>query len=409
MLQGPERGDGPVSAVAGLRSRWALVALATTLYWLAVHSLRPLVPLRLNDLGASELYIGLIVSMNSMTALFLAIPSGRLMDRLGIMRVLLISLVIMVLTGFGYGLATTPDQFLVLMLVGGLGELGVWLALQALATHAGTGAFLSRQLWLFSLGWGIGVAVGPTVGGIVLEQLGFPALGFLFAALSLAATAVVFVPYPRRPDPTSSVGARQSSEKSALRTIARRPAVKGVLLSSYVILFINAIRLSFYPLYLEREGISLSGIGVLLSSFGATSLLIRFLLQRVVRRWGAGRVLVWSMWLCLVPMAATPLLAGNFWLLLVAAAFTGAAYGLNPPVTVELMARHTKPSERGVAMGMRITSNRLAQVTQPLLFGGVAASAGVVAAFPIAGVLLAGLTVWTWREADRISSASEFG
>lgn len=72
------------------------------------------------------------------------------------------------------------------------------------------------------------------------------------------------------------------------------------------------------------------------------------------------------------------------------------------------MARHTKPSERGVAMGMRITSNRLAQVTQPLLFGGVASSASVVAAYPTAGVLLAGLTIWTWREADRISSASVF-
>lgn len=107
-------------------------------------------------------------------------------------------------------------------------------------------------------------------------------------------------------------------------------------------------------------------------------------------------------------MAATPWLSGHFWLLLVAAALTGAAYGMNPPVTVELMARHTKPSERGVAMGMRITSNRLAQVTQPLLFGGVASSASVVAAYPTAGVLLAGLTIWTWREADRISSTSEF-
>jgi predicted MFS family arabinose efflux permease len=294
-----------------------------------------------------------------------------------------------------------------LMLVNGLAELGVWLALQALVTHAGAGEFLSRQLWLFSLGWGIGLAVGPIVGGVVLEQVGFPALGFLFAALSLAATVVVVVPYPRGHDPTAGPGSRSPSEKSALRTIARRPAVKGVLLSSYVILFVNAIRMSFYPLYLEQEGISLSRIGVLLSIFGGASLLIRFVLQRVVRRWGAGRVLVWSMWLCVVPMAATPWLSGQYWLLLAAAALAGSAYGLNPPVTVELMARHTTPSERGVAMGMRITSNRLAQVTQPLLFGGVAASASVVAAFPIAGVLLAGLTLWTWREADRISAASE--
>lgn len=113
------------------------------------------------------------------------------------------------------------------------------------------------------------------------------------------------------------------------------------------------------------------------------------------------------MWLCVLPMTATPSLAGSFVLLLAAAALTGAAYGINPPVTVELMARHTMSSERGVAMGMRTTPNRLAQVTQPLLFGGLAATVGVVAAFPVSGLLLAGLTLWTWREAERISSASQ--
>ncbi len=326
---------------------------------------------------------------------------------LGILRVLLVSLVVMALIGVGYALATTPGQILVLLVVNGLADLGAWLALQALITHAGSQEFLARPLWLFSLGWGIGAAAGPVVGALVLEHAGFPTLGWLFVAFSLlTATAVVFVPYRDRDGtrPASSEGT--SAKKSALLTIAQRPAVKGVLLSSYVALFVNAVRTSFYPLYLEREGVAVSRIGVLLSAFGIASLLVRFGLQRLVQRWGAGRVLVWSMWLCVLPMAATPWVVDSYVLLLVTAAATGAAYGINPPVTVELMARHTRASQRGVAMGMRIASNRLAQVTQPLLFGGLAASVGVVAAFPVAGVLLAGLTIWTWREAERMSATS---
>ncbi len=338
-MPGPEPEDAPVSLAAGLRSRWALVAFATTLYWLGAHSLRPLIPLRLAELGATELYIGVVLAMSATFGLFLAIPGGRLIDRLGILRVLSVSLVLMALVGVGYALATTP---VVLLVVNGLAELGAWLALQALISHAGSEEFLSRQLWLFSLGWGVGAAAGPVVGGLVLEHAGFPTLGWLFVALSLTATAVVFVPYRDRDRSRSASSEGTSAKKSALLTIAQRPAVKGVLLSSYVALFVNAVRTSFYPLYLEREGIPVLRIGVLLSAFGIASLLVRFGLQRLVQRWGAGRLLVWSMWLCVLPMAGTPWLADSYVLLLVAAAVTGAAYGINPPVTVELMAQHTR-------------------------------------------------------------------
>lgn len=56
-------------------------------------------------------------------------------------------------------------------------------------------------------------------------------------------------------------------------------------------------------------------------------------------------------------------------------------------------------------MGMRVTSNRLSQIAQPLMFGGLATTIGMTAAFPLAGLLPGGLTIWTWREATRVSPA----
>jgi MFS family permease len=403
-----DTGDAIVSVGRGLRSRWALVALSATVFWLAGHALRPLVPLRLSELGATDWEIGAIIALYSSVALVVAMPGGRLMDRLGILRVLVASLSGMVLVGVGYALAVTPTQIMGLMVANGLVELGAWLALQALISHAGKGAFLSRQMSLFSFGWGVGVAVGPMVGTLVFDRVGFAALGWLYAGLALLAMSAVFVPYRDEQGRLSSDTEERRSPRAMVVDIVRRPAIKGVLLSSYVALFVNAIRTSFYPLYLERAGVSLARIGILLSVIGVMSLLIRLPLPALLRRWGAGRVLVWSMWLCLVPMAITPWIP-TYALLLAAAVVIGAAYGVNPPITVELMALHTKPTERGLAMGMRITSNRLSQVTQPLLFGGLASTVGMAAAFPASGVLLAVLTVWTWREADRISSSSGVG
>ena len=114
--------------VSAVRSRWAFASLAVLLYWLAAHSLRPLVTIRLDELGATDAQIALTVAAYSVFSLLLAIPGGRLVDRVGVMRVLVVSLTAMVLVGVGYALATTPEQIIALQAVNGVVELGVWLA-----------------------------------------------------------------------------------------------------------------------------------------------------------------------------------------------------------------------------------------------------------------------------------------
>jgi MFS family permease len=391
--------------VSALRSRWAFASLAVLLYWLAAHSLRPLVTIRLDELHASDAQIALTVGVYSLFSLVLALPGGRLIDRIGVMRVLLVSLTAMVLVGVGYALATTPDQILVLQAVNGVVELGVWLALQALATHAGGGEFLTRQLALFSLAWGVGLAVGPALGGAIYGAVGFQPLGLVYAGVSLLALAAVpLVPYRGREESGRDGDGPLPGMLRSTRAMLGRPAVKGVLLASFVALFVQAIRLSFYPLFLKREGISLSQIGLILSLMGVASIAVRLPLPALLRRFGAGPVLVWSMWLAVVGIGLTPWL-DTVWALAIGAVAIGIGYGVNPAVTVELLARDTRPEQRGLAMGLRVTSNRLAQISQPVVFGGLTAALGMASAFPISGVLLAGLTLWTAAASESMTSA----
>jgi MFS family permease len=96
------------------------------------------------------------------------------------------------------------------------------------------------------------------------------------------------------------------------------------------------------------------------------------------------------MWLPVVAISATPVL-DHTWMLAIAAIVAGIGLGMNPPVTVELMARHTSSGSRGLAMGLRVSANRLAQVVQPVLFGSVGSLLGLPIAFAFGGVVLAGL------------------
>ena len=382
-----------------LASRWALVSLMALLYWTASHSLRPFVVVRLDALGASASEVGVVAAGYAFFALFLAIPGGRAIDRLGSVRVLSVCLVAMTLLGIAYAFAESVLELFVLQMANGVVELGVWIAMQTWATGAGQGTSLARHLSLFSFTWGLGIAIGPTVGGLVYDRLGFAALALLYAGLAVAMlVAVCFAPAP--PAGAKARGGRLG--RDAWQT-ARTPAIRTVLLSSFVVMYVISIRNTFYPLALEGRGIPVPLIGVLLSIMGVASLVIRPVLPVLTRRLGAGAVLVTGTLLGVVGISLTPWLLHPA-LLVIAAAITGAGYGSNPPIGMQLLAENSVTTNRGLVMGLRATAGRLAQVMQPLAFGGLAAATGMAVAFPISGAALLVMIAVTRRDVMALDS-----
>ncbi len=373
--------------------RWAFVAVAALLYWIASHSLRPFVVVRLDELGASTQEIGFVAAAYAFVALFLAIPGGRAIDRLGITRVMYGSLVAMVLLGVMYAFADTILQLLLLQVVNGVVELGVWLSVQTLATHAGTGDALAKQLSLFSFMWGLGIAIGPTLGGLVYDGLGFSALALVYAGVT-ALMLLTLVLAPRAPAGVRTRGGRLGRDATR---IARQPAIRGVLVSSFVAMYVISIKSTFYPLLLQDRGIDLVLIGVLLSLMGVASLAVRVCLPYLLRTIGPSRVLALGSVAAIVGISVTPWLFHPV-LLVLGALLTGAGYGSNPPVAMQLLGEHSSREERGLVMGLRATSSRLAQVIQPVAFGSLAAAVGTALTFPVSGLLLAAVAVSTRRD-----------
>lgn len=370
---------------ATLLSRWALLSVTSLCYWTATQAVKPMLALRLQELGSGDAVIGLVLGVNSLVAFALALPAGRTIDRLGLRVALTAGLAGMVVVGAALAVAPSVQLIAVAFVGEGVVELAAWLAMQALASQAGSGAPLQRQLALFSFAWGTGIAIGPAIGSALYGARGFGAVGLFYAGIGGVGllSSLVLPPVEGGKEPRQPVPLR-----AAVREMWGSAAVRTVLLSSFVVLFIYGIRNSFYPLLLERRGLPVDRIGLLLSIMGGTSLVVRLVLPAVQRRVEAQRLLVGSMWLAIVAMTVTPWL-GTIWLYVPAAALVGVGLGVNPPVTVQLMAEHTSTRERGLAMGMRVSSNRLSQIVQPLLFGVVAAAAGMPLAFASGGLLLA--------------------
>lgn len=393
--QPPPPDDSRFPAWRALRSRWAILSLVTLLYWSTSQGLRPFLPIRLQELGASDFVIGLAVAAYALVGLLLAIPSGRLLDRLSQRRLLVASMV-------GFAVTTVlliPLRSVALlslgMIVNGLFAMWVWLVLQSMISSAGEGQGRRNQLALFSLTWGIGLAAGPSIGAVLYDQLGFTGLCVVLAVITLIG-GVAAVASPA----VTPLGAKDGEAapedagiRAALSRALENPILVSVLISSFINLFVLSMRISFYPVYLERAGVTITQIGLLLSVIGISSLAVRTVLPAVERRFGTLRVLITSTWLAILGAASIPL-STEFAVLTIGALLIGIGLGANPPITVSLIAEHSDARDRGLAVGLRMVANRSGQVAQPLVFGGLAAVFGLGLAFPVSGAVLAGLTVW---------------
>ena len=345
-MNGRNRESGPGSSAEPPRfgrfwltywNRWTWLSVATLFYWVATQALRPFVPLHLTDLGASGSVIGLAVAAHPLLSLFLAIPAGRLMDVRGLRRLMLGSLLGMAMVGTGFALFGAVGGVFALQAGAGLAELGVWVGLQAIVTQTEEGDFRTKHLALFAVAWGVGIALGPSVGAWLFELSGFGAIGLLYAACALSAlAAVTLVPYRDVLRPLAGTNRPISGTIKSVLVLSRKPGVLAVLIASFVVLWANSLRTSFYPIYLVQQGISVPAVGLVMSVAGVATLVARMGMPWLVNRLGARSILVAATGLAVVALSLTPVAVGSTIALGIASAAFGIGFGLNTPITLDL-------------------------------------------------------------------------
>jgi MFS family permease len=86
----------------------------------------------------------------------------------------------------------------------------------------------------------------------------------------------------------------------------------------------------------------------------------------------------------------------DFWLLLLIMVISGLSMAIGQPASMAWISRITSPERRGLAISVRLTSNRFGQVVVPMV-AGVIAIGGVGPVF----LLLASLQAASWVVTSR--------
>jgi MFS family permease len=374
------------------KNPWFIILVSGLFYWLAHSLTRPLIALYAQSLGIDEIKIGFIVGIYAVLPFLLAIASGGMADSIGRVKVLRIGAIFMLVSGICYMIATTIYLLMIAQIIAGLGQMTVWLVIQVLITDSNQNQ--AERIASFTVYNTIGQMMGPLIGGFLAEKYSMNISFGVYTAFSILLVLLAF----QLKEPTTkpiNMG-RYSINDMYTKSFAllKNRGIIATLLCTFIALFILDVRMTFLPIHLQDIGISPFNIGILISLGTSTALFIKPIYPVLIRVLGIKKLLVITFAISLSLLFITPLI-NHFYSFVLLLVFSGVALGINQPLSLSMISEQTSANERGIAVGLRLMANRLAQFMDPILFGILTALIGIKLTFILIGFLLLMLSVVT--------------
>lgn len=349
------------------------------------------------SLQSSEFTVGILIALFSLFPMLFAVPTGRLVDRVGLMKPMLGGCLSMTIgCALPSMVSGLPVLYLATLFIG-----TGFMAVQVVSQHTvGAMSVTEKRSTNFSwlaLGYSISGFCGPVIAGFIIDHARYSIaymvfFGFALGALTLSARGrLKKIELTRHAEHTHS-----GSALDLFRDIEmRRIYIIGTLLSSAWDLFTFVM-----PIHGSRLGFSASTIGLILGCFSVATFAVRLGMPWISRRYTEWQVLASALTLAVVCYALFPMM-GQPVSMMAVAAILGLAVGSSQPNMLALL-HHSAPVGRaGEAVGIRITIGNACQVLLPLAFGGAGATLGLSAVFWGMGAMIGAGVPLAWRKAWR--------
>ena len=159
-------------------------------------------PTLVRELHASTTELEWIVDAYNLVFAALVLGAGNLGDRVGRKGVLLAGLGVFGVATIAGGLGTSPGELIAARAVMGLGAALIFPATLSLLTNVFTErGERARAIGLWGATAGVGIAVGPIVGGWLLEQFSWSSVFFALAPVAALGALLVMASVPTSRDP----------------------------------------------------------------------------------------------------------------------------------------------------------------------------------------------------------------
>ena len=336
-------------------------------------------------LGASEFTVGLLMALFAALPMLLSIWSGRLIDRMGPRRPLLLafsSLAIASALPFAF---PRIEALYVSSTLLGTSFLLVHISMNSIfGAYGGPAQRAINFSWL-ALGFSISGSLGPIVAGLAIDGLGHARAFAVLALFPLAATVLLLL--RKKPLP---VPERKGRQPGSVLDLFRIPALRDTFVVSGLLAMGWDLYAFLIPIYGARLGLSASSIGTIMATFAIATFVVRLFMPVLVRRVKPIHVIVSALVVTGTSYLLFPLVE-SIPLLMALSFLLGLGLGCAQPVIMSQLYEASPPGRQGEAVGVRTLMLNGSHTVIPLASGALSAAAGMAPAFwLIAGCMLAG-------------------
>jgi MFS family permease len=288
----------------------------------------PGIPAFARQFGVSTAAAASVISAFALMRIIGALPSGRLVDRLGERKMIAVGIAIVAASSALAGFSDSFAELIVLRGVGGLGSAMFSVGAQTLLLRCVPSEQRGRASGLYTGGFLLGGISGPAIGGLVAAW-SLRAPFFIYGGMLLIPAAIAVIVLHDSPRVAGDEAARAQRTLpgilASLRSRAYRAAASANLADGFAVM---GVRSAIVPLFVRdvlHESAAWTGIGFLVvAALNAATLLPG---GRVADTLGRRPVIVAG---CLVSGASMVMLAllPGLWGFLVALAVLGIGSGL---------------------------------------------------------------------------------
>ena len=334
--------------------------------------------------GANAATVGALLALYAVLPMFLAISAGRLADRIGVRRPMLVgSCGIALGAALPFIMPGLPSLFVTAALIG-VSFMAFQVATQYATGELGGPDGRVRNFGLLALGYSTSSIAGPLVVGFVIDHFGFRATFAVLMLLPLIPVAVLAGNRLRLPGPHPAHAAHPLSHALDLimHTELRRVFAINALIS-----MAWELHTIFVPIYGNSIGLSASWIGLILAAFASATFVVRLAMPLIARRLSEHQVLTAALFIAGAVYIAFPF-SRNVATLMTLSFCLGIGLGSGQPMVMALLHSHAPPGRMGEAAGVRMSLINAMAVAVPLLFGVVGATFGLAPVLWSVGLFL---------------------
>lgn len=399
------------------RLNLAFLFLSASGFWLSMTSLLPVLPVYIQDLGATDDEVGFVIGCFAIGLICSRTYLGKIADEKSRKIVLLIGAAVTGIAPWGYIFFNTMDS---------LPQMMAWRAFHGLSIAAFTTGYSAlvvdiappknrgEVLSYMSLAIPIGMSIGPVLGGSLLKNADYPLIftvaavcgiiSFLFASQTREAPRTQS--QPQAGDRPLTAPNNQETNRPLMELMMERSLYIPALVMLCVGLVFGSL-INFFPLYIRELGLDFN-VGLFYGAAAISSFLSRVVLGKASDRFGRGIFISGSLicyvlsMLCLAHAATKPVF-------IIAGALEGLGAGTLIPMMTALMSDRSSSHERGKVYSICLGGFDVGMAGAGFLLGIVTQKVGYQTSFLIsAGLAMFALMIFLTQVNPKIQSSFKF-